>query len=86
MVSDVIFFVQQLDVTICNNAEKDTFGGGGWRAYYGKRAWDSRSVSLLVGLIIPATSAEAFTELMNELNAQKDMAIAVLQKAANEAV
>jgi hypothetical protein len=62
------------------------FSQGGWNAYYGKRLWQSRGVAMLVGSVIPATSAVAVEELYAEMAAQYQSAMDMLDKAAKDAV
>ncbi|KIY98685.1 hypothetical protein MNEG_9279 [Monoraphidium neglectum] len=78
---------RELDVkNICDTDErKAAFSAGGWRGYYGKRLWDSRSVALLVGSVIPATSAAAVSEILSEMKSQYSTAMSLLDKAVEDA-
>ena len=68
------------------NAKKAAFAGDAWRAYYGKRIWDGRTAAIMVGSIIPATSALAVKEFYSEVKAQAGAAMDLLEQAANDAV
>lgn len=71
---------------MCNTRDKEAFGSGGWRPYFGKRLWDTRAVSMLVGTLFPATASVAANELLAELKAQYASAMAMLEQAAKDAV
>jgi hypothetical protein len=79
--------LQQLGIkNICDNKAKINFGGGDWHPYFGKRLWETRGYGLLVASVVPATSAAAIQELMNELRAQYASIINMLEQAARDAV
>jgi hypothetical protein len=71
---------------VCNNREKEAFGGGGWHPYFGKRLWQGRGAAMLVGSLFPATAGVAANEIMGELRAQYGTALALLEQAAQDAV
>lgn len=69
------------------DAVKAAFTSGGWdQAYFGKRLWDSKSVAMVVKALIPATSAEAVREIIEELRTQANGLLDMMQKAADDAV
>jgi len=72
---------------VCNtDAKRAAFRAGGWNAYFGKRLWDSRSVTMLVGSLFPATSAAATREIYSEIKGQSEAMFDMLERAARDAV